>query len=121
MAEANQAAFLRTSLSSMTLSHKLSSKLTTPGPPGHDSVMDTLWTAEVRRQIGATHVSDEGFLLRVFASEEAVKALPDDGRPREYLNAGTPLVRLVGELTRQDKANHTYIRKPDISLTLGRA
>jgi oxaloacetate decarboxylase alpha subunit len=75
---------------------------------------------EVRRQIGATHVSDEEFLLWVFAGEEAVKALPDGDRPREYLNAGTPLVRLVGELTRQDKANHIYIRKPDFSLTLGR-
>ena len=74
----------------------------------------------MRRQIGATHVSDEEFLLWVFAGEEAVKALPDGGRPREYLNAGTPLVRLVGELTRQDKANHIYIRKPDFSLTLGR-
>ncbi|MCY4439272.1 MAG: biotin carboxyl carrier protein, partial [Deltaproteobacteria bacterium] len=76
---------------------------------------------EVRRQIGATHVSDEEFLLWVFAGEEAVKALPDGGRPKEYLSAGTPLVRLVGELTRQDKANHIYIRKPDFSLTLGRA
>ncbi len=75
---------------------------------------------EVRRQIGATHVSDEEFLLWVFAGEEAVKALPDGGWPKEYLSAGTPLVRLVGELTRQDKANHIYIRKPDFSLTLGR-
>ena len=75
---------------------------------------------EVRRQIGATHLSDEDFLLWVFAGEDAVKALPDGDRPREYLNAGTPLVRLVGELTRQDKANHIYIRKPDFSLTLGR-
>ncbi|MCY4486361.1 MAG: hypothetical protein OXF11_04515 [Deltaproteobacteria bacterium] len=76
---------------------------------------------EVRRQIGATHLSDEDFLLWVFAGEEAVKALPDGGRPKEYLSASTPLVRLVGELTRQDKANHIYIRKPDFSLTLGRA
>ena len=76
---------------------------------------------EVRRQIGATHLSDEEFLLWVFAGEEAVKALPDGGRPKEYLSASTPLVRLVGELTRQDKANHIYIRKPDFSLTLGRA
>ena len=75
---------------------------------------------EVRQQLGATHVSDEELLLWVFAGEEAVKALPDGGAPREYLSAGTPLVRLVGELTRQDKANHIYIRKPDFSLTLGR-
>ena len=75
---------------------------------------------EVRQQLGATHVSDEELLLWVFAGEEAVKALPDGGAPREYLSAGTPLVRLVGELTRQEKANHIYIRKPDFSLTLGR-
>ena len=36
---------------------------------------------EVRRQLGATHVSDEEFLLWVFAGEEAVKALSTNGAP----------------------------------------
>lgn len=76
---------------------------------------------EVRRQLGAAHLSDEEFLLWVFAGEDAVKALPDGGAPKERLGAGTPLVRLVAELTRQEKANHVYVRKPGLSLTLGRA
>ena len=76
---------------------------------------------EVRRQLGAVHLSDEEFLLWVFAGEDAVKALPDGGAPKERLGAGTPLVRLVAELARQEKANHVYVRKPGLSLTLGRA
>ena len=75
---------------------------------------------EVRRQLGATHLSDEDFLLWVFAGEDAVKELPRYGAPKQYLSAADPLVRLVAGLTKQDKANHIYIRKPDFSLTLGR-
>jgi oxaloacetate decarboxylase alpha subunit len=76
---------------------------------------------EVRRQLGATHLSDEEFLLRVFAGEDAVRALPSRGAPKQYLSASVPLVRLIAELTRQDKANQIYIRKPDFSLTLSRS
>lgn len=75
---------------------------------------------EVRRQLGASHLSDEDFLLWVFAGEEAAKALARNGAPRRYLSARAPLVRLIAELTRQDKANQIHVRKPDFSLTLGR-
>jgi len=75
---------------------------------------------EVRRQIGATHLSDEDFVLWAFAGEEAARALSTSGTPRRYLSASTPLVRLISELTRQEKVNQVYIRRPDFSLTLSR-
>lgn len=76
---------------------------------------------EVRRQLGAMHVSDETFLLWVFAGEQAVKALSMNGAPKEYLSTQRPLIRLIAELAKQNKCNRVYICKPDFSLTLKRA
>jgi oxaloacetate decarboxylase alpha subunit len=75
---------------------------------------------EVRRQFGGRGVSDEELVLRVFAGEDAVKAMQNAGAPREYLSAKLPLVWLVEELTRRKKYNHIYIRKPGFSLRLGK-
>ena len=75
---------------------------------------------EVRRQFGGRGVSDEELVLRVFAGEEAVKAMQTAGAPREYLSANLPLVHLVEELTKRKEFNHIYIRKPGFSLTLGK-
>ena len=58
--------------------------------------------------------------MRVYAGDEAVEALQTAGRPREYLSASQPLVRLINELTRQKEYTQVYIRKPGFSLTLGR-
>ena len=44
----------------------------------------------------------------------------ESGRPREYLSAQRPLVRLINELTKQQEYTQVYIRKPGFSLTLGR-
>lgn len=73
---------------------------------------------EVRRQYGGAGVSDEDFVLRVFAGDEAVKAMYAAGRPREYLSAGQPLVWLIDELTKRKELSQVYVRKPGLSLTL---
>ena len=75
---------------------------------------------EVRTQLGSSSMSDEELILRVFAGDEAVEELQNAGRPREYLSASQPLVRLVNELTKQQEYTQVYIRKPGFSLTLGR-
>ena len=41
--------------------------------------------------------------MRVYAGDEAVEALQNAGRPREYLSASQPLVRLINELTKQQE------------------
>ena len=57
---------------------------------------------EVRTRLGAS-LSDEELIMRVYAGDEAVDALENAGRPREYLSASQPLVRLINELTRQQE------------------
>ena len=74
---------------------------------------------EVRARLGAS-LSDEELIMRVYAGDEAVDALQNAGRPREYLSASQPLVRLINELTRQQEYTQVYIRKPGFSLTLGK-
>ena len=75
---------------------------------------------EVRTQLGSSSMSDDELILRVFAGDEALEELQNAGRPREYLSASQPLVRLVNELTKQQEYTQVYIRKPGFSLTLGR-
>ena len=50
-----------------------------------------------------------------------MEALQNAGRPREYLSASQPLVRLINELTPAARNTpRSNIRKPGFSLTLGR-
>jgi oxaloacetate decarboxylase alpha subunit len=53
---------------------------------------------EVRQRFGA-NVSDEELILRFFA-DDAVDALPDGGKPREYLT-DTTTVKLIEQLIRK--------------------
>jgi oxaloacetate decarboxylase alpha subunit len=76
--------------------------------------------AEVRRQYGGAHLSDEELLLRYYAGPEFVDALKTAPARKEYLNARKPLVRLVEEIGKK-KLGHVYIRKGDFSLTIQRA
>ncbi len=76
---------------------------------------------ELRSQVGAASVSDEELVLRVYAGVDEVKTMMEAGRPREYLSARQPLVRLIHELTRQNEYTQVYIRKPGFSLALGRS
>lgn len=73
---------------------------------------------EVRNKFGGAAVSDEELLLRVYAGEEAVKALTAPDAPREQLSAWQPLIRLIQELTRNRRYSQVYIRQPGFSLSL---
>ena len=75
--------------------------------------------AEVRRQYGGAHLSDEELLLRFYAGPEFVDALKTAPPRKEYSNIDKPLVRLVEELGKK-KLNHVYIRKGDFSLKMQR-
>jgi oxaloacetate decarboxylase alpha subunit len=76
--------------------------------------------AEVRKQYGGPHLSDEELLLRFYAGPEFVDALKLAPPRKEYLDARKPLVRLVEEIGKK-KLGHVYIRKGDFSLTIQRS
>jgi oxaloacetate decarboxylase alpha subunit len=76
--------------------------------------------AEVRRKFGGPSLSDEDLLLRVYAGEDAVKAMNTAGAPRDRLNGKQPLIRLIEELSRKKDCNQIFIRRPDLSLTLSK-
>jgi oxaloacetate decarboxylase (Na+ extruding) subunit alpha len=73
---------------------------------------------EVRRKFGGPSLSDEELLLRVYAGEDAVKAMNSAGAPREHLNGKQPLIRLIEELSKKRDCNQIFIRRPGLSLTL---
>jgi oxaloacetate decarboxylase (Na+ extruding) subunit alpha len=75
---------------------------------------------EVRRKLGGAPVSDEELLLRVYAGGDAVKAMNAAGAPREHLNGTQPLIRLIEELSKKRDCNQIFIRRPGLSLTLGK-
>ncbi|HWO42481.1 MAG TPA: hypothetical protein VNO43_11825, partial [Candidatus Eisenbacteria bacterium] len=72
---------------------------------------------EIRQKFGAT-VSDEELILRFFAGNEYVDALPNGGKPRLYLDARQPLVRLIEELSKRRDSNRVYIKRSGVSITL---
>ncbi|HEX9144994.1 MAG TPA: biotin carboxyl carrier protein [Candidatus Binatia bacterium] len=73
---------------------------------------------EVRNKFGGVSVSDEELLLRVYAGEEAVKALTAPDASRERLSAWQPLTRLIQELTKNRRCSQVYMRQPGFSLSL---
>jgi oxaloacetate decarboxylase alpha subunit len=76
--------------------------------------------AEVRRKFGGPGVSDEELILRVYAGEDAVKALLSSGAPKEYLDANQPLAMLVREISKRGDLSYVNIQKPGFSVTLGK-
>jgi oxaloacetate decarboxylase alpha subunit len=76
---------------------------------------------EVRRRFGGRGVSDEELILRVYAGEDAVKALLSTGSPNEYLDATHPLAMLVREISKRNDLNYVNVQKPGFSVTLGKA
>jgi oxaloacetate decarboxylase alpha subunit len=76
---------------------------------------------EVRKKFGGASISDEELLLRVYAGEDAVKAMAASAPPpHEYLSGKQPLVRLIEELSGKKECRQIFIRKPGFSLTLGK-
>jgi oxaloacetate decarboxylase alpha subunit len=72
---------------------------------------------DIRNKFGAT-VSDEELLLRVYAGEDAVKALPAAEVPRGQLSATQPLINLIQDLATNKRYSQVYIRQPGFSLSL---
>ena len=66
---------------------------------------------EIRQKYGA-QLSDEDLILHYFAGEEYVKALPNHGRPSEYLDATQPLVKIIEQLAKRKDSNQVYIKQP---------
>jgi oxaloacetate decarboxylase alpha subunit len=75
---------------------------------------------EVRRKFGGPSLSDEELLLRVYAGEDAVKAMNAAGAPREHLNGTQSVMRLIEELSKKKDCNRVFISRPGLSLTLGK-
>ncbi len=73
---------------------------------------------EVRRKYGGPGVSDEELVLRAFAGVDAVEAMFAAGPPKQYLNAGQPLVWLIDQITKRKEYSQIHIRKTGFSLTL---
>ena len=72
---------------------------------------------EVRQKYGA-NISDEELILRFFAGEDYVNALPNGGKPREYLDATQPLVKLIEQLSKRKDSNQIYIKQPGFSIRM---
>jgi oxaloacetate decarboxylase alpha subunit len=72
---------------------------------------------EVRQKLGV-HLSDEELILRFFAGDDYVDALPDGGKPREYLNGDLPLVKLIEQLSKRKASNQIFIKRPGFSVRM---
>jgi hypothetical protein len=64
------------------------------------------------------NLSDEDLILYYFAGEDYVKALPDHGKPREYLDATQPLVKIIEQLSQRKESNQVFIKRPGFSVRM---
>ena len=74
---------------------------------------------EVRQKYGV-HLSDEDLILRYFAGDDYVNALENDGKPREYLDATQPLVKLIEQIAKRKESNQVYIKRPGLTVRMER-
>jgi oxaloacetate decarboxylase alpha subunit len=74
---------------------------------------------EVRQKYGV-HLSDEDLILHYFAGHDYVKALPDNGKPRPYLDATEPFVKLIEQIAKRERSNEVYIRQPGFTVHMAR-
>jgi oxaloacetate decarboxylase alpha subunit len=72
---------------------------------------------EIRQKYGA-NLSDEDLILNYFAGEDYVKALPNGGKPREYLDATQPLVKIIEQLAKRKDSNQVYIKQPGFTIKM---
>jgi oxaloacetate decarboxylase (Na+ extruding) subunit alpha len=77
---------------------------------------------DIRARYGGPGVSDEEILLRMECSDAELAAMRAAGPPRDYehLDAHTPLVALVEQLTRRPDRAYVHIERGDLALTLAR-
>jgi oxaloacetate decarboxylase alpha subunit len=72
---------------------------------------------DIRQKYGAT-VSDEELILRFFAGSDYVEALPNGGKPREYLDATQPLVKILEQLAKRNECSRVFIQQPGFSIRI---
>jgi oxaloacetate decarboxylase alpha subunit len=75
---------------------------------------------ELRRRYGGHGVSDDELLLRIAADAESVAAMRAAPPGRRYDGEGEPLVSLIERLSAYKSCRQVTIRRPGLSLTLGR-
>ena len=85
------------------------------GPTGLNPTLPPRGAAEVRR-----NVSDEELILRFFAGDDAVNALLNDGRPREYLDGTQSLVKLIEQLSKRKDSIRFILSDPAFSVRMER-
>ncbi len=66
------------------------------------------------------HISDEELILRYYAGDDYVNALPDGGKPRIQLDAQQSLLKIVEQIAKQKKTGQVFIKRPEFSLCLGK-
>jgi hypothetical protein len=44
--------------------------------------------------------------------------LPDHGKPREYLDATQPLVKIIEQLAKRKDSNQVYIQRPGFTIRM---
>jgi hypothetical protein len=59
-------------------------------------------------------------ILHYFAGEDYVKALKNDGKPREYLDATQPLIKLIEQIAKRKQSHQVYIKQPGFTVRLER-
>ena len=72
---------------------------------------------EIRQKFGA-NISDEELIVRYYAGEDYVKALPEGGKPREYLDATQPLVKIIEQISKRKDSNQVYIKQPGFTIRM---
>jgi oxaloacetate decarboxylase alpha subunit len=70
---------------------------------------------EVRQKFGA-NISDEELILRFFAGDDSVNALPNGGKPCTDFDATQPLVKLIEQLSKRKDTRQIYIKRPGFSI-----
>jgi oxaloacetate decarboxylase alpha subunit len=72
---------------------------------------------ELRQKYGAT-ISDEDLILRYYAGEDYVKALHNNGKPREYLDGTQPLLKIIEDLAKRQESSQVYISRPGFTIRM---
>ncbi len=76
---------------------------------------------EFRKKFDGAAVTDDDRLLHYFAGEDAVEAMRAARAPNDYASASTPLLKLIEQLAKRQKAARIYIRRNGFSLRMERA
>jgi oxaloacetate decarboxylase alpha subunit len=74
---------------------------------------------EIRQKYGA-NVSDEELIIRYYAGEDYVNALSNNGKPREYVDATQPLVKIIEQLSTRKESNQIHIQRPGFTIRMER-